>query len=250
MAGGRLHPARRCVVEPGVVRGGGAKTAFHRARGQNDCPDPEGRRQNPRHLPSGEGRYGRQLNGWFGAARLLTRRGDREGNVGSTAREDASPHQTAPQPFARKYYGRKRCAPRLSPQSITHRQKQTCRRGGRSYSCRAMRTLSTKGSIQTFLILTVIAGLVSAQFQVTYGKTATAELSTANRLIDSGIPAAASAQKNPLPMTATTVAAGRSLYQKNCTFCHGYDGTAVRNLSASPAAYWWRATARCPSCRA
>ena len=88
-----------------------------------------------------------------------------------------------------------------------------------------MRTLSTKGSIQTILILAVIASLGSAQFQVTYGKSATGEISTTNRLIDSGIPTAASAQKNPLPQTATTVAAGRSLYQKNCTFCHSYDGT-------------------------
>lgn len=70
MAGGRLHPPGRRGVEPDVAAGGGAPETFRRARGQDHRPDPEWRRQNPRHLPSGEGRYGWQLNGRVGGARL------------------------------------------------------------------------------------------------------------------------------------------------------------------------------------
>ncbi len=44
--------------------------------------------------------------------------------------------------------------------------------------------------------------------------------------------------KNPLPVTAT-VSTRRGLYQKNCAFCHGYDGTgktaAGSGLNPTPA---------------
>ena len=85
-----------------------------------------------------------------------------------------------------------------------------------------MRTLFAMRCIQTILIL--LASISLGNVQTVNGKPVTGEIS-ANKLVDPGIPAAAKRQKNPLPMTATEVVAGRSLYQKNCTFCHGYDGT-------------------------
>lgn len=39
-----------------------------------------------------------------------------------------------------------------------------------------------------------------------------------------GAAAAAAVPKNPVPMSATSVAAGAAAYKKYCAFCHGADG--------------------------
>ena len=55
----------------------------------------------------------------------------------------------------------------------------------------------------------------------------TIETSVAHWLVDMSIPQAVKAQKNPLDASANSgeVTASRTLYQKNCEACHGYDGS-------------------------
>ena len=54
-----------------------------------------------------------------------------------------------------------------------------------------------------------------------------------------GIPAEFRGARNPLSNDAETISEGRTLYEKNCSSCHGKtglgDGEAARSLSPSPA---------------